>query len=128
MFFALLVGHAVLDFALQPTAMAIEKNRHSTTPLQKSVPWYYWLSAHALGHGGAVYVVTNSLALGVLETAVHWLIDFAKCEEWTTIHIDQLLHVISKVAWCALIVFGFAGQLDALIPALGVARLLGSFA
>jgi len=105
MLFQLIVGHAVADFALQSDAMASEKCRHSDTPLQKSVPWYYWLSAHALIHGGAVFVVTQSVALGVAETVLHWWIDFGKCSRWFNIHVDQALHVACKVAWWAVAVF-----------------------
>ena len=106
LFFQLLVGHALVDFPLQTGPMATEKSRHSATKLQKEVPWYYWLSAHAILHGGAVLLITGSLGLGLLETAVHWLIDFAKCEGWTNIHIDQALHVGCKIVWCVLIANG----------------------
>jgi len=117
-FFWLLVGHAVMDYPLQAGPIAVEKCRKSTTELQKAVPWYYWLGAHALGHGGAVYLVTGSLSLGILESVVHWLIDFAKCEGWFGIHVDQALHVGCKVVWYVLVVQGVAGQLDSYIPML----------
>ena len=68
MFFLLLVGHAVADFPLQAGPMAAEKCRRSPTDLQRDVPWYYWLTAHAVIHGGAVYLVTGSLFLALLET------------------------------------------------------------
>ncbi len=114
-FFALLVGHAIADFPLQAGPMATEKCRRSPSDLQRSVPWYYWLSAHALIHGGAVYLITHSLTLGLLETIVHWIIDFAKCEDWTNIHIDQLLHVACKLVWCLLLVLGVPQSWDAAI-------------
>jgi hypothetical protein len=111
-FFLLLVGHAVADFPLQAGPMAVEKCRRSPTDLQRTVPWYYWLTAHAVIHGGAVYLVTNSLFLGLLETVVHWVIDFAKCEGRTNIHVDQLLHVLCKVAWCLLLANGMTVKVD----------------
>lgn len=111
-FFWLLVGHAVADYPLQAGPMATEKCRHSHSDLQKSVPWYYWLSAHALVHGGAVFLITGSLFLGLLETVVHWLIDFGKCEGWFGIHVDQALHVGCKVLWCVLVAYGVPGQFD----------------
>jgi len=117
-FFMLLVGHAVMDYALQTGPMPIEKCRTSTSEIQKAVPWYYWLTAHALGHGGAVYLVTGSVSLGILETAIHWLIDFGKCEGWFGIHVDQALHVACKVLWCMLIAYGVPAELDAYIPAI----------
>jgi hypothetical protein len=115
-FFWLLVGHAVMDYTLQTGPMPVEKCRKSTSEIQKAVPWYYWLSAHTLGHGGAVYLVTGSLSLGILETVVHWLIDFGKCEGWFGIHVDQALHVGCKVLWCVLIAYGVAADLDAYLP------------
>jgi hypothetical protein len=38
-FFWLLVGHAVMDYALQTGPMPIEKCRQRTTEIQKAVPW-----------------------------------------------------------------------------------------
>lgn len=119
MLFMLLVGHALMDYALQSEAMALEKDRHSKTPLQKSVPWYYWLSAHSLCHGGAVYLITQSVSLGILETVIHWFIDYAKCDRWFGIHMDQILHVACKVAWWLMVVYGVAAQLDASLPSFG---------
>jgi hypothetical protein len=111
--FLLLVGHALMDFALQPEAMAVEKCRHSTSPLQKAVPWYYWLTAHCLCHAGGVYYVTGgSLFLAAAELVAHWFIDFAKCEKWTNIHADQLLHAGCKVAWYLLAIYGVAERVD----------------
>ncbi len=100
--FYLLASHAVADFALQSDALAINKNRNAKTELQKHVPWYYWLGSHALIHGLGVALITQSAILGLVETAAHFLIDFAKCERWYSIHIDQLLHVVCKVLWAVI--------------------------
>jgi hypothetical protein len=116
--FWLLVGHAVADYPLQNGPMATEKCRRSSSDLQRSVPWYYWLTAHALIHGGAVFWATGSLSLGLLETVVHWLIDFGKCEGWFGIHVDQALHVGCKVVWCLLIANGWPAGWDAHLPTL----------
>ncbi len=98
-FFYLLVGHALADYALQGDSMAINKNRHAKTELQKHVPWYYWMSAHALIHGGAVTLITQSLWLGLAETFCHFLIDYGKCNRLFNINIDQLLHLACKISW-----------------------------
>ena len=103
--FLLVAVHAVCDFPLQNEAIALEKSRHSTSALQKHVPWFYWLSAHALTHGLAVALVTGSVLLGVLETLAHWAIDFGKCEKWYSVHVDQSLHVVCKVTWAAAFLF-----------------------
>ena len=105
----MIAAHALCDFPLQGDNMAQLKNRHTPVdparvpPGQKPmVTWQYWLTAHALIHGLAVTLITGSTVLGVAETVLHWLIDFAKCENWTTIHTDQSLHVACKVAWSLL--------------------------
>ena len=103
----LLLGHFVADFALQSDSMARGKNRHrkpeNVPPGQRPmVVWPYWLSAHAGTHSAAVYLVTGSVYLSVAEFAAHCFIDFAKCENWTTIHADQGLHMASKVLWVLL--------------------------
>lgn len=109
MFFWLLVGHALCDFSLQSDAMARGKNRHS--PLTNVPPgakptviWPYWLGAHALIHGGAVALITGSVAFGVLEFGFHVMIDVMKCENITTLHQDQALHVLCKLAITAAVV------------------------
>lgn len=97
--FLLLVGHAVCDFPLQGEAIAVNKNRNMKTDLQKSVPWYYWMGAHALTHGGAVALITGMPVLGLLETVCHFGIDFLKCEKIFNIHVDQFLHFVCKTIW-----------------------------
>jgi hypothetical protein len=104
--FVLLAVHCLCDFALQSDTMGREKKRSSTTALQAAVPWYYWLTAHALIHGLGVMVVTQSLVLSLAESVGHFLIDFGKCEGKYGIAVDQALHVGCKVAWWLLIVYG----------------------
>jgi hypothetical protein len=114
MLFYLLAGHALMDYSLQNDAMASCKCRKSTHPAQLAVPWYYWLTAHALLHGAAVAAVVRlhtgsdhlGLVFGIAETVVHWLIDLGKCERLYSIHTDQMLHVACKVLWWAAIAWG----------------------
>ena len=114
MLFFLLAGHALMDYSLQNDAMAVCKCRRTTNPLQQAVPWYYWLTAHALLHGAAVGVIIKwsgaeynlAVVFGLTETILHWLIDLGKCEKLYSIHIDQGLHVLCKVAWWALFYSG----------------------
>ncbi len=103
LFFKLLIGHALADFVLQSDTMARAKNRHSDFAANAGPnfpSWYYWLGAHALVHGGAVYLFTGSAILGLIEVVLHSAIDFAKCERRIGFHQDQALHVICKVAYC----------------------------
>jgi hypothetical protein len=103
MVFRLLAAHAVSDFALQPEAMAKGKNRHNVVDPPKGqmyVPcWMYWLTAHALVSGCAVYVATGIWWLGACETVAHWLIDFGKCEGMYGPHGDQWAHLVFRAYW-----------------------------
>ena len=115
MFFFLLAGHALADYPLQNEAMATCKNRRANLPLQKSVPWYYWMAAHALIHGGTVGVIVRwweyslnaAILIGIMETVIHIFIDIGKCERLFGIAVDQALHIICKAVWCLLLVRGF---------------------
>lgn len=109
--FKLLFVHALADFSLQSDAMAKGKNRHKKPDYipdgQKLVPcWPYWLTAHALISGGMVYLVTGSWYMGIVETVIHWILDFAKCENVTNPHSDQALHVLCRFIYAALIIAG----------------------
>lgn len=102
--FLLLCGHALADFALQSETMAKGKNRNKKPDYipegQKYVPcWPYWLTAHALIHGGIVYLITQTLWCGIVETIAHWWIDFLKCENKTTPNEDQLYHFLFKILY-----------------------------
>ena len=104
--FMLIFGHALADFVLQPDAMGYGKNRndkiHDTESSLFPV-WYYWLSAHAMVHGGIVFLITNSLWLALLEVVLHWITDFAKCEGWIGMHQDQTVHIGCKVGYALVI-------------------------
>lgn len=109
--FWLLVGHAVGDFAMQSDWMVMHKSRHVLVPSARSkqpeLIWLHVLTAHSLIHGGIVALATGSVVLGLLETAAHWLIDFAKCEEWFGFHTDQGLHLSCKLIWFMLFIQGW---------------------
>jgi hypothetical protein len=117
--FFLLAAHVLMDFALQNEITATCKCRGSDHPVAKIVPWYYWLTAHALLHGAATGVVIRWFgydwpivaALALAETITHWLIDHAKCLGWFGIHTDQCLHLLSKLLWLGLIASGAFGTL-----------------
>lgn len=107
--FLLIAGHALADFVLQTETMAMGKNRHSGIHEEKGQhfpPWQYWLSAHTLIHGGIVFLITQSLILGLLETALHTVIDALKCEGKLSFHQDQALHMICKIVYCAVLSIG----------------------
>ncbi|GAA5143948.1 hypothetical protein GCM10023213_33000 [Prosthecobacter algae] len=103
--FALCIGHAVADFPLQGEYLATGKNRRFLIRLQDpSRPvsiWVVCMSAHCLIHAGAVWLITGSALLGMVEFVVHWGIDVAKCEGKTNFNQDQVLHVVCKMAYVA---------------------------
>lgn len=97
---ALLLGHFVADYALQSDWIAKHKNRHvPLTPTQ----WPWILTAHAATHAFFVLYITHSVWLALAELVAHWGIDFAKCEGRTTIHQDQVAHLLCKLAWWAIL-------------------------
>jgi len=109
LFFQFLVGHALGDYVFQRDIMATSKSRHAEIhkAAGKGFPgWYYWLVSHALVHGGAVFVISGSWALGVIETVLHFTIDFSKCEHWINLHVDQVLHILCKVVYVYVIYQG----------------------
>jgi len=102
LFFQMLIGHSFGDWVFQQEAMGLGKNRNSGIHAQKGrnfPPWPYWLTGHALVHGGIVYFITGSAVFGLVETMLHWVIDFSKCEGWINVHQDQALHIVCKVGY-----------------------------
>ena len=103
--FQLIMGHAVADFGLQSDVMAKMKNpfrEHLGDYLPDGqkydplVPWMY-LTAHALIHGAAVYVVTGLAWAAAVEVVTQWLIDLGKCHNLYGPSFDQCLHLVMKL-------------------------------
>jgi hypothetical protein len=122
MFFANLLvyemAHCLADTALQPEFMA--KGKNQTYPIDMTkVPkgqkplklWWHWLTHHAMIHGLAVlcvtYFLTNDQDLAItfafIETVCHWTIDYYKCKNCYNPHMDQLLHLVSKIFYSLII-------------------------
>lgn len=107
LFFKLLIGHAIADFALQTEAIALGKNRHlkpyGIHAGQKShTIWWHYMTAHSLIHAGAVWIITGNVWFALAEFVLHWGIDYARCENWTNPHQDQALHIGCKVVYTIL--------------------------
>lgn len=100
--FAFLAAHAVCDFVLQGDVMGRGKSRRRHRKGEFDVgfpPWYYWLSAHGLTHGGAVYLISGMWTLGAVETVLHAIIDHQKCEDRISLNVDQALHLGCKLVY-----------------------------
>lgn len=101
LFFWLLVGHAVADFALQSPYMAAAKSKVS--PEGVGI-WSWVLFMHGLIHGGMVAYATGYVWLGILEVIAHMLIDHAKVtgrfgSGRRSFMADQYLHIMCKLVW-----------------------------
>lgn len=96
LFAALVVAHAICDYPLQGDFLAKAKNR--TAPIA-GVPWQQALGAHSAIHGGAVFLLTGNVWLGLSEAVAHWIIDDRKCRGLLTFNQDQALHVAFKALW-----------------------------
>ena len=116
----LLFLHALADFAFQSDVMAKCKNRlrdkerknrwkhgnHKDIIIPEGqkyqLTWYYWLTAHALIHGGLIGFIFGNWIIGFIEVLAHFVIDFLKTHNYTNIHHDQGMHLILRIiyAWC----------------------------
>jgi hypothetical protein len=114
-FFALAIGHAFADFALQSQFMAENKNRHlvpkDTDTGKPSGMWLHVLTAHCLVHAGLVWLILSSLTphawtYALAEFGLHWAIDFFKCEGKTSFNTDQTLHYLCKAGYLAALALG----------------------
>ena len=92
--FLLLAGHALCDYPLQGDFLARAKDHTDPVP---GVPWYQCLTAHALIHALAVFVITGSLWYAFIEFGFHWSIDFMKNDGAFEFNTDQALHILTKV-------------------------------
>ena len=116
-FFALLISHAIGDFALQGSFLSRAKNRHNDLSdyFPEGTPpslWWNALLAHALIHAGGVWLVSGLVVLAFIELVLHTLIDYAKCEEWISFAVDQTLHRLCKLLYAVLLFLNWPGFLD----------------
>lgn len=105
LFLMLVMGHYVCDFGLQSDRMAVEKCPGKDVTL----PWYWWLGAHAAIHGFFVGVITGIPLLGLAEWVVHSLIDIGKCRGLYRLPGDQVLHISCKLG-CTLVATALAAR------------------
>lgn len=88
--------HFICDYPLQGDTIARGKNR-TIDPALFGVNWWYWMASHAATHAVAVGYVLGPVA-GCIEFAAHFLIDVGKCEKKYGLHVDQILHGLTKIA------------------------------
>ncbi len=114
LFLALCIGHSLADFPLQGDFLARGKNRNLPCPVladdgqpPKRV-WIFCLTAHSLIHAGFVWIVTGSVILGVVEFALHWLIDALKSDNLFGFEFDQGLHIACKAIYVGILWAGLS--------------------
>lgn len=106
--FAFLVAHALADFPLQGEYVAREKVRCMAVSRES---WVIALTAHALIHGGAAWIVSGQPGIGAFEVAAHWLIDWKKGEGKFGALVDQGLHVACKVGYVVFLVLAVPAKI-----------------
>jgi hypothetical protein len=93
---ALVGAHLFFDYAGQGDFMSKAKNPTAPFP---GVPWWNIMAAHSAIHGAAVALITGIWWLFVVEAALHFMIDTAKCRGRISYNIDQAWHLLCKLAW-----------------------------
>jgi hypothetical protein len=106
LFAAFVVVHALADFPLQGSYLALHKVRSQKGA---SGEWIVALSAHSVIHAGGVWLVSGSLGFAAAEFVVHCLIDLGKGEHKYGLIADQLLHLGCKLAYVILLVWVLPG-------------------
>lgn len=99
LFFILLAGHYLADFALQPRFMAETKQLVFIEAIG-----FHSLTAHAFVHALIAGILSGSFAAAAVIGGAHWLIDlrssrvvqglFGKKSSLFGINIDQTLHIL----------------------------------
>lgn len=99
----MLIGHAIADYPLQGDWLSKAKN-HRLDLVPDETIWPLALASHAAIHAGMVALVTGSWVLALCEFVAHLWIDWGKCEGIIGYNTDQILHILCKLLWFALLV------------------------
>jgi hypothetical protein len=103
--FLLVVVHMLADYPLQGQFLSEAKNPN--TVLGKMY-WPHALAAHAFIHGGGVFLLTHSLWMSLAEVVIHAVTDWLKCHRRISMNVDQAIHIVCKIVWAGLTVWGAA--------------------
>ena len=103
LFFAFAIAHALADFPLQGDYLArVKQRRNASTTFE----WLAALSAHSMIHAGAMWIVSGSIIVGLIELVLHWVIDLGKGEGLYGYATDQALHLSCKVVYAVMFAMG----------------------
>lgn len=94
LFFTLLAGHYLADYALQTEFMATRK-----ADALKNAVGFHALTAHAAIQGLVAGLLSQNFTVGAIVALTHWLIDLGKASKGLYgINIDQTLHILVLLA------------------------------
>ncbi|WKA31626.1 DUF3307 domain-containing protein [Bradyrhizobium roseum] len=100
--FLLVAAHALCDYPLQGDWLSKAKNPTLDLVAGEMI-WPLALLSHATIHAAAVLFITGSPWLAACEFFTHALIDYEKCRGLLTYNGDQILHLLCKALWVALL-------------------------
>ena len=97
--------HCLADFPLQGAFLSEFKNPVRFPRRKGDAPWRYVMLVHSTIHGGFVGLLTGVWWLALCEVVAHYVIDTLKCRGYFGFMVDQILHVLCKVLWVAMLVY-----------------------
>lgn len=103
LFCRLFIGHAIGDFPWQGDFLARAKNG-AVPDMNPLLALVY----HCAIQAGLVWIFTGRPLLALAEFLMHLFIDSIKIKGLISFNVDQLLHILCKVAWVALIYYRVA--------------------
>jgi hypothetical protein len=106
LFAAFLVVHTLADFPPQGTWLAMQKSRKTASGTSE---WLVAIWSHSVIHAGGVWLVRGSLALGVVELALHSAINLGKGGGKFGLIADQVLHAACKAGYVVVLTSGWFG-------------------
>lgn len=102
LFFKLLFVFSITDVALQTDWMSLVKCNSCRSI---NIPWYYGMGSHSMVNGAGVWIVTGNVYIGILESILHFIIDFLKCKAMINQHLDFIAHIGCRVLYAAIFIY-----------------------
>lgn len=97
--FTSLCIHFIMDYPFQGDFLAKFKSRHALGDDHNPF-WIHCLTAHSAIHAFPYLALFGNVYAAGIMFVTHWIIDFLKCENYYSIHVDQILHIIVIVILC----------------------------
>lgn len=104
MLLMMVAAHGLCDYPLQGDWLSKAKNPTLALVPNEAI-WPGALFFHAMIHAAAVKLITGSWTFAIAEFVIHAATDYAKCKGAFGYNTDQIIHVVTKVMFFAVIVF-----------------------